>query len=241
MKDMKKFLVILAIFLIILFGGAFYVVEKAAEIMSYVISQKTGTPVHIDQIYFKKDAIRIVDLKIGSPSESKLKTAFKAGNIVIHAPISNYFNDPIVFNRILIEKIYLGIEFYNQDRTRGNWVTLMNRLGADDQDSKKGSYSIIRELILRDLQIELLLAGSKPNYLSPVNEIRLTNIRSDDGRIAEELTKIIIQKMMEQVFILKGIKTIIDLPGNVLDTTQGLFETFMLPFGGGSKKQSQSN
>ena len=147
----------------------------------------------------------------------------------------------LLFNRILIEKIYLGIEFYNQNRTRGNWVTLMNCLGTDDHDSKEGNYSIIRELILRDLQIELLLAGSRPNYLSPVNEIRLTNIRSDDGRIAQELTKIIIQKMMEQVFILKGIKTILDLPGNVLDTTQGLFETFMLPFGGGSIKQSQSN
>lgn len=243
---MKRFIVILIILLIILFGGTFIVWRQLPELVSYMIAKQTHTHVHINAIRFGTEEILIDTIIIDSPEGASIKKALVVEEMKIHAPFSAYARTPVIIPDVILNNIYLGIEFYNKERTKGNWVTIMSDIDGEEEKEKKEpdtylqekqNYGLIRNLDLNQLNIELKLYNEGPVKLSTIPNVHFKDVRTDNGQIAEELTQIIIKKMMYSVFIMKGIQTVINLPKDVLETVIWPFTWF----GGGKKNESGQN
>ena len=238
---MKKFFIALAVILLLLAGGIFYVYKSAPKLLSASLSAKMKVPVSISQITFGRGIIHVSDFTIFSPEGDKVKTALNVKDIMIEAPYSNYLSDPIDFTKIHLNNVTLGIEFYNSKRTRGNWITILANLQDSETSQEKDKISIqksstIGELLITNLMIQLMLSGQPLRSIGPVKELKFTNLDTSKGAIAEKITHIIVKHMMKSVFLLDSVKTIIDIPAKVFD--------LFIPFGGSSssnKQQSNSN
>ena len=68
---------------------------------------------------------------------------------------------------------------------------------------------------LEHINVELALVGARPRRIAPIPQLVFYNVTTDDGKIVEELTQAIIQQLMQELFLQKSIKAIIDLPANV--------------------------
>ena len=178
----------------------------------------------------------IQNLVIDSPPEASLPVALKVKELRMTAPYDAYLKEPVLIERIELNSIYLGIEFYDEKRTKGNWVTIQQNLDSAEESTEKdlNSYSLIKEMILRELSIQLKLYKQGVISLSPIPKVEFTDVRTDTGQIADELTQIILKKVMYTVFIMRGIQTVINLPKDVIDTV-------LLPFSwfGGSKSSQK--
>ncbi len=236
---MRQFFFIIAVIILALFAGGYYVKDHANVLLAKMISKKMRVPVSIEEVAISKDKIYIKNLEIKNPEEAQLKTALRVNEIKIQASWFNYFKSPIVLDEIQLHNIYVSIEFYNKDKTKGNWVTLMNNLNKENFSYfSLQRTALIRQLILTDISIDLLLASGSVNKLSPISQLEFHNISSEKGIPTQEITEIIIQKMMEQIFIIKGIKAIfIDIPRDVVET---IFAPFKFLFDPSSKKKSSA-
>jgi len=244
----KRFVVILVILLIIIFGGTFIVWRQLPQLVSYMIAQQTHTHVHINAIRFRQDEIHFDTIIIDSPEGGTIQKALKVEELIIKAPFTAYTKSPVIIPEVILNNIYLGIEFYNKERTKGNWVTIMSDIDEEPQEKKevkkpqtggqyldeKGDYGLIKDLDMNTLNIELKLHNESPVKLSTIKNVHFKDVRTDNGQIGKELTQIIIQKMMYSVFIMKGIKTVINLPKDVIETVIWPFSWF-----GGSKKDAK--
>ncbi len=238
---MRRFLIVLSIVLIIFAGGTFILWRQLPQLVSYLISQETRTHVHINTIRFGFNDIIFDTIIIDSPEKASLKKALKVENLHIKAPFSAYVESPTVIPEVFLKNIYLGIEFYDSSRKKGNWVTIMQNMEGEkkEQSEEKNddSYQVIKMLKMDNLNIELKLHNQSPVTLSPIPEVKFTDVRTDDGKITKELTQIILKKMMYSVFIMKGIQTVINLPKDVIDTVIMPFKWFS---GGSNKNETEA-
>ena len=224
--------------LVVLAGIGFYVYPRLPVYLSNTLSEKFQVPVSIDAIDLSWNKILIKDVDIANPKGSKFPTALKVQSTAIKAPLNHYIKDPIKIDEIRLDNIYASIEFYNRGNTEGNWTVLMDNLdqnesfGAsergEDTSSKEGRVVIIKKLIMTNINIDLALYGKNPTRLSTIRRIELNNINSEKGFPTEEITEIIIQKMMEQIFSIQGLtnmfKTIIETPARTAgDILKGIF------------------
>ena len=182
-------------------------------------------PVYIESLNFKKHKIIIDNLEITNPPEAKTPFALKVEKITFTAPFYEYFRDPIIINEILLQNIFLNIEFYTKNQEQGNWVTLVNNTNTEHTSIFSAERSlIIRRLHLTDIDVNLVLAGEKLKKLTPIKELTFNNVTSEKGIPIHELTEIIVQNLMNQGFIIKGMKTVFEAPQKVIE---GLFSPFM--------------
>ena len=236
---MKKVLLILAAFFVILIFVIFLMWGNRAHLLANMIGNKLGVPVYIEGFNFKKDKIIIDHLEITNPPEAKTPFALKVEKITITAPFYNYFRDPIVIDKVLLQNIFLNIEFYTKNQEEGNWVTLVNNTHTEHKAVFSAEHSLtIRRLHLTDIDVNLVLAGGKLRKLTPIDELTFKNVTSEKGIPTHELTEIIVQNLMNQVFVIKGLKTVFAAPKKVIE---GLFSPFMWFDNKGKDKKKEAS
>lgn len=117
--------------------------------------------------------------------------------------------------------LYVNIQIYTKDQTKGNWQTISANVAVDHKSLLSVErQAIIKKLILNNIQIDLILADGTMRSLSPIPRLEFDNITSEKGIPTEEIAEIIIQKMMQSIFLEKGLKLIIDAP---VDVIKGVF------------------
>jgi len=251
MKAFFTTLILLIILIVII--GAFVAYHKVPELFEEKLSKKLGVPVKVENIHFYTDAFEITNLTIYNPKGSTLPIAFKAKTIRFEAPYLNYIHPHIIINRVAIDDVYVGIEFYDKDNTHGNWTKIIKNLNGDQDENQtkppengkkkpqRERTVLIKHLIITNINIELILKELGHKKLSPIDKIEFTNINSEQGLPIDEITELIVQKLMEQISILGGfgnmLKEIIFLPKEAVDV---LFSPVQFLFGGGKGKQSSS-
>jgi len=214
---MKKLFLILLSILIIVGGLGYLAYKNAAPLLAKIISNKTQTPVTIHAIDFYKESFTITEIQIGNPHKAQLPTALKVQTVNVEAPYKNYIEDPILIDKIELNNVYVNIQIYNKDQTEGNWQTLMKNLSEDHRSPLSVErITVIKKLILTNIQIDLILSDGKYYRLSPMERLEFNNIRSDKGIPTQEISEIIIQQMMQQIFLQKGLKAIIDAPVDII-------------------------
>lgn len=234
---MKKVWFIIIGLLVVFFGSTYIASKQLPEIVAYIVSKKTKTHVHVGHLSFGLDSISIHNLLIASPDESKIKNALKVDQITITTPFFRYALRPLLLSRVYLENIYMGIDFYDKDRTKGNWVTIMDNMSGEDvKDKSENEYGVIGQLDMENLSVDLKLKGDSPIKLSPIPRIQYKNVRTDNGQISEELAELIIKRVMYTAIFSKGIKTIISVPKDIVNTIIFPFTWF----GSGEDKKEEN-
>lgn len=214
---MKKLIGILVVIIFLFVGAVYYVYANAAPILADIISHKTLTPVSIKEIEFYRNAFEIKELKIDNPKEARLQTALKSESITVAAPYRQYFWDPIEIEKIEMSDVYVNIQIYDKDQKEGNWQTIVHNMSIDHKSPLSIERSaLIKKLVLTNIQIDLILSDGKLRRLSPIDRLEFDNITSDKGIPTQEISEIIVQKVMHSIFLEQGLKSVIEAPVNVI-------------------------
>lgn len=228
------FYIVLILFLILM-GFTFFAWERRADIFSNYMTANLGIDISADDLYFTPHSIVIDRFTIGNPTGYQNPYAFDARTITIKAPLKNYFQKNIAIEQVWIDRIGLDVAFTDDKRTQGNWSELMLKLDQDSAKSDSKPRSIlIKHLLFTDTKVDLTLKGDrKPKQFDPIPRIDLYNINSEEGFPIEELTQIIVKKLMEQISLIQGI-------GNmILNVPVQAAKVVTLPFTGLFKKRSK--
>jgi hypothetical protein len=214
---MKRLIgILLGIFIVL--GVIGYLAYANSEvILAKIISRKTHVAVTVEKIKYSKDSFTIYDLQLANPKGARLPTALKTESIQVDAPYSHYFKNQIVIDEILVSNSYVNIQMYNKEQTKGNWQTIFSHM----EENHRSPFSIertalIKKLVLTNIKIDLILADGSLYHLSPIDRLEFDNLNSDKGIPIEEISEIIVQKMMGKIFIEKGLKAIIEAPINII-------------------------
>lgn len=214
---MKRVIAILLGIIIILGVGGYLAYTNSALILAQIISHKTKLPVTVRKIDYDKASFTIHDIQLANPKEARLPTALRTETIKVDAPYRQYFEDPIVIDQIHVDHSYINIQVYNKEQTKGNWHTIIDNM-AEDYNSPLSIErpALIKKLILTNIKIDLILSDGSMHHLSPIERLEFNDVSSDKGIPIQEISEIIIQKMMGQIFIEKELKAIIKAPVNVI-------------------------
>lgn len=214
---MKRLAVIIVSILIILIAGFSIAFLNAHSVLAHIISQKTELPVSIKKMTFHKDSFKIHDLTLFNPKEARSPIALKTETIKIEAPYVQYIEDPIVIDLIHIHDTYVNIQIYNKDQSEGNWHTIIKNMAKDHNSPFSIERSTtIKKLVLTNVKIDLLLANGSVHHLSPIDRLEFENINTEKGIPIQEISEIIVQKMMGQIFFEKGLKAILNAPATLI-------------------------
>ena len=227
---MARFRLFFFVMFILLFGGSFIVWMQLPKIISLSIAKQTKTHVKLGSISFHSNGFVLNNLVIESPVGGTIRRALSVDKLAINASYDAYSKRPLIIESVQLSDIFLGIEFYNADNTEGNWISIMQNLDdttkEGEVDAPPDDYALLKELQLEQVNIDLKLYKQKKIRLKTIPDISFSDVRTDTGQIADELTEIIIEKVMYTVFIKKGIQTVINIPKDVIKTVISPFTWF---------------
>jgi len=229
-------IVIIAVIVIIFVGWS-----RVPDMIANSLSKKMKVPVEIEDVHLSMRSIEIDKMEIGNPKGSILPKAFSADKIFIQAPLMNYMSKHIVIDEVDISNTYLGLEFEYMGSKKGNWSTIMNNFKESTTPSSKEQKNprtvLIKKLIVTNLNIDLVYekGGGKIQRLKPVDRMEFDNVSSEGGLPTEQITRLIVNHMLRQVFSLENLQ---DMLENILQnpgqgTLQKIFQPFKGIFNGG--------
>ena len=214
---MKKLIIIPLATILVILGLGYLAYLNSSTILAKVISKKTMTPVSIKDVIWDKDSFTIDDIMIANPNEAQLPVAMRVKSIKVDAPYKQYFENPILINQIHLDSVYVNIQIYNKEQTEGNWQTLMSNMAVDHKSPLSIERpALIKKLILTNIQVDLILSDGKIHHLSTIKCLEFNDINSDKGIPTQEISEIIVQKMMQSIFFEKGLKSIIKAPVDII-------------------------
>ena len=214
----KLFFFILTLIILVLVVG-FFAWKMAPKFISHKLSEETKVSVSIEDIYFGLSSIKIKNIRVGNPPHSLLKEALKVKTLKIDAPISRFFDEKIIIDKMELNEVYLGLEFESRTSTKGNWSTIMKNLKSSTDQGKKQASSqgktksvLIKKLIITDLNIDLIYqtGDQKKRTLKPIRRIEFENISSEGGLPTAQIMDIVLSEMLRNVFSKEGLKNMLE-------------------------------
>jgi uncharacterized protein involved in outer membrane biogenesis len=242
---MKRFILSLLGIIVLLVIGGFIVLalswSSLPDIIANKLSSKMKVSVEIEDIQWGWNAIDIQKIEIGNPTGSILPKAFSAEDIVFQAPISNYLKRNIVIDEVDLKNVYVGLEFDSKKSKKGNWTTIIGNLQGEapkksentstSKTEKPGRTVLIKKLILTNISVALVYrqGGGQVQNLPPIKRIELDNISSEEGLPTEQISNIIFQQMLKQIFSIEGLQNMLqDLlpPSSPVQKGLNMFKNF---------------
>jgi len=221
-------------FIFIVLGLAalfFFGWSKLPDFLAEHLEKKLKVPVEIDNIDVSSRAINIEKFEIKNPSGSILRKAFSAEEIAINTPLMRYFDQHIVIDEVLIQNVYLGLEFEAKGSSKGNWTTIMGNLKASSPPPEKDKTPrtvLIKKLILTDIHPDLAYRQTgKVQKLPPISHLEFTNVTSEGGIPTDQISNAIFNEMLRSVFQKENLQNMLE---SILDQKQGTLEKLVEPF-----------
>jgi hypothetical protein len=196
---------------------AFLWLIKAPIVSSY-LSKSLGMKVSVGSVSIKPTETKMANFKIDNPWRYRSSTAFKADSIHTFYQWNQLRGDPKIIDRIEIDQIYLGIEFFNRTGTQTNWSDLLANIPQRRSDEKE---VIINQLILTNMTVEITGMGLWANKETrTIDRMEFSNVSSKNGFPTKEL----INNIFGNAGLFQYIKNIIpDGPGGIIKK--------LMPFG----------
>lgn len=173
-----------------------------ATIVSHKISDQAKVPVSIESLQFTLSSIHMSNFNMGNPPGWVQKTALTIGDTKIDAPLSHYFRKKLVIDTLHMDDVYIDLEFEKKGSKKGNWTEIMNNLGDKSGSKNKDSEILIKRLILTNVNVDLVYKSpdGQVQKLRPISRIELKNVSSKGGIPSSEITRIVMQQALRNIF-----------------------------------------
>ncbi len=148
----------LFIFMVILGSLIFLWFIKGPIVASY-LSNKMKVDVSLLSVKLRPSYLKIHNFRIANPPRSKTAKAFSAKTIEANYSLEKLFGNPSVIEEVFLDKVFVGVEFYNPLGTDTNWGRIFNNMKAKEKKEEKEKGFIIRKLIIQDLDLSIYGLG----------------------------------------------------------------------------------
>lgn len=225
---------------ILLFGILFVVIiafigwVRLPDMVADHLSEQLQVAVEIDSIGIGPKHITVEEIEIGNPEGYTLPRSFSTKRVTVDAPLLHYFDQNVIINEIDLNNVYLGIEFVKQGSKKGNWFEIMNHYKeSTESSSKKHSAEekksvLIKRLVLTDIAVDLAYQDSgKVQHLQKIDRLEFTNITSEGGIPADQITQVILGQMLKSVFSKENLENMVE--GLIQSPEQGV-QNLLEPF-----------
>lgn len=157
------------------------------NIAASYLSSKLKTKVSIDKMSVSSTRLSISGFNIKNPTKG-LKNAFSAKELDVQYTFKALKEDPAVVEEIYIDNAYLGVVCANALCSNNNWTEIMHSM-EKKKTSKKNNNFLIKRLIIRDLDVEIIGLGLKPNSKDKLHfsHMEFNNISSEEGFPTQQL------------------------------------------------------
>lgn len=204
-------------------------------ILAKNVRTMTGTPVSVGSISLRPETLTISDFVIYNPKEASSDVALSVDYCLIEDPFGGYIGDDSEIESVDLENIYVNIELYNKERTKGNWQTIMESVEkASSKVPAQSSKMRIRQLTLHHINIELTLFDS-PMKTFHIPRLVFYNLPLDDGLPAKKIVNAVVKQIIPSIFLEAGVKFIFNAPGNII---KGALSPLIAPFKSSSYEES---
>ncbi|NGX39357.1 MAG: hypothetical protein KR126chlam1_00683 [Chlamydiae bacterium] len=225
MKGAAIFIIIIAAIGILFFLGW----SRVPDMIANNLSKKLGVAVSIDSMSFTASQVDVKELEIGNPRGYSLPKAFSAKQILVRAPLTQYFKEKIQVEQIVVDDIYLGLEFNTSTGADGNWTQIMSQFQKEADLDEEGKSVFIKKLVLKNIQTAVFFRdkGGNIKQLPPIREIVLTNISTEGGFPIDQLMESILGQMLKEVFNQQNLNNMIQ---GILEDPKKAIDTLVKPF-----------
>ncbi len=241
---MSKFIGFLGVvFIVGFFAFIGHLYFHRSDILANYLSEKLGVHTTIESIDMDWSSFKINKLVVHNPKGYKMDKAMEVGAITFKAPLINYFKKNIKIDAITFNNVWAGIEFSDSKNTNGNWTQIIQNTDSNfsstsaageitEKTSIRYDRTVLIELLgLYNVNVDLLLSGERnPRKLNSIPKMEFTNVGTQKGLPIEEITEVIIKKLMEQISLMEGVANMVmGIPGQA---TKILLSPFKVLFGG---------
>ncbi|MES2273680.1 MAG: hypothetical protein V4487_05775 [Chlamydiota bacterium] len=191
-----------------------------APIMSSYLTQKMGVPVSIGSISMWPSQTVIKNFRIKNPRGFKTRTAFEAERTEVDYNYKQLTSNPSEIDQILIDKIFISVEFSNPLGSQNNWTAI--GAGMPKEERRNAKHVIIHKLILTNITIEIRGLGllGKPQTRQ-IDRMEFDEIDSQKGFPTKDL----ISRIFKGAGIQQYIKDAFN-PENIIDKVLNPFKGF---------------
>ncbi|MGR3973249.1 MAG: hypothetical protein QRY72_01535 [Candidatus Rhabdochlamydia sp.] len=205
---------------------------QAPRLLEKILSSKFKTQVEIHHIHLSYNCFSLRGFKLHNPPGYHLPLAFACEQALFKIPFTHLMKRTIVFEEIVLDQVYLGLEFNSISSTEGNWVTLLENLHDQTKAAALPSRSIvIKQMTLNDIRPEIYYQKeSKMKPLKPIPQITLNGLGSQEGDLSDQLLSSTLGQTVKQIFIqenLKGaVESLLQTPTKALKGTLAPLKNF---------------
>jgi hypothetical protein len=195
---MKKVVGFFLLFLLLVAGAGALAWMNRTRLISQWLSTQLGVPVAIRRLDVSREGAHVFRFWVGNPPRSRTTTAFAAEEIEIDTTFQQLRQDPLTIDRIEIDNIFVGLEYYNPAKTESNWGYILGN-STPDASAPKGRDYLIRKLILNNLTVEMVLSNGKVQRFPTIARMEFNNISSETGFPVSEIEKAIFNLMIQDL------------------------------------------
>lgn len=215
---MKKWLVALAVLVVLLAAGAVFLLFSLNGIVVKTVNEEgpkyTGTTTHLGKadISLLSGTGTFSDIELGNPEGFSGPWAAKVGSAAVVLDTGTVFDDTIIIPSIVIESPEL---VYELDRKTSNFETILRNIRAKDKSDaagvsasgatagdadKKEKKVIIDSLTISNARATLSIPEFRLSVTVPLPEIRLTDIgRRSRGATMAEAAAIVLEELTKKL------------------------------------------
>ena len=192
---------------IVLLIGLFVVYGYLPNLLASKIEKSAQVKTTVDTVGVSMNEIQITDLVMMNVPDSILPKALDVADIEIIGPISDFLKKRVELEKILIDDLYLSLEFNSKSDTNGNWTTIINNFNQTKDDPKETNYVVaVDRVILTNINIDLVYKDNPKNIQKiKIKDIELKNLSTDGDFPVNQLTKIIMQQALKQIFSIQNL------------------------------------
>jgi hypothetical protein len=204
-KEILAFLLCLAVIFAVFWASAPYLFSKQ-------LGKALEVPVKTNRLTVSASEVDITQLHISNPEGSVLPTAFTAKTFRIFTPFLNYFKEEIVIEEIVLDQIYLTIEFNAAGSKQGNWTTLMGNLKNSTKQGDQNKKVLIKKLVLTDITTDLVFDRhtGRVRNLPHIGRMEFANVSSQGGLPMHQIMSSVLGSMLYDIFEAYEINQIIE-------------------------------
>lgn len=210
MKTGGKIIVILAIIVIVILGGLYFLISNIDAIVKAGIekygSRATGTSVSVSsvKIHLKEGEGSISGLSIGNPSGYSSRDAFNLKDITVAIDTGSITKDPVVIDKIAVLAPRVTYEVNesgkaNINEIKSNLERYRGSEPASEEKAEEGKKILIRNLVIEGAGVDVLVAALPDETMSAkIPKIQLTNVGGEGGATPREIALQVLKPLLNQ-------------------------------------------